>query len=130
MIVLDTHVLVWWVSGAKQLSAGAKRAIVRQIDERPVAVSAISMFEIATAVRRGRLDLAIPAEQWLADVRVLPDIAFEPVSVEIAEMAGQLSPGFPGDSADRIIVATAFALDAKLITADERLRATGISVVW
>lgn len=130
LIVLDTHVLVWWVSGSRRLTAAARRAIARHVAEAPVAVSTISMFEIATAIRRGRLELALPAERWLADVRLLPNIAFEPVSVAIAQIAAQLSDDFPGDPADRIIVATTLALDAKLVTADERLRGSGISVIW
>jgi PIN domain nuclease of toxin-antitoxin system len=130
LIVLDTHVLVWWVSGSRRLTAAARRAIARHVAEAPVAVSTISMFEIATAIRRGRLELALPAERWLADVRLLPNIAFEPVSVAIAQIAAQLSDDFPGDPADRIIVATTLALDAKLVTADVRLRGSGISVIW
>jgi PIN domain nuclease of toxin-antitoxin system len=130
LIVLDTHVLVWWVSGSRRLTAAARRAIARHVAEAPVPVSTISMFEIATAIRRGRLELAVPAERWLADVRLLPNIAFEPVSVAIAQIAAQLSDDFPGDPADRIIVATTLALDAKLVTADERLRGSGISVIW
>jgi PIN domain nuclease of toxin-antitoxin system len=130
LIVLDTHVLVWWVSGSRRLTAAARRAMARHVAEAPVAVSTISMFEIATAIRRGRLELALPAERWLADVRLLPNIAFEPVSVAIAQIAAQLSDDFPGDPADRIIVATTLALDAKLVTADERLRGSGISVIW
>jgi PIN domain nuclease of toxin-antitoxin system len=130
LIVLDTHVLVWWVSGSRRLTAAARRAIARHVAEAPVAVSTSSMFEIATAIRRGRLELAWPAERWLAVVRLLPNIAFEPVSVAIAQIAAQLSDDFPGDPADRIIVATTLALDAKLVTADERLRGSGISVIW
>jgi PIN domain nuclease of toxin-antitoxin system len=118
------------VSGSKRLSSAAKRTIARQIDESPLTVSAISMFEIVTAIRRGRLEVAVPTEQWLADVRTLPEVAFEPVSAHIAQIAGQFSADFPGDPADRIIVATALSLTAKLVTADERLRKTrGIATI-
>jgi len=53
-----------------------------------VAASAISLFEIATAIRRRRLVLEVPAERWLADLRMLPELHFEPVSAGIAEVAG------------------------------------------
>jgi PIN domain nuclease of toxin-antitoxin system len=131
LIVLDTHALVWWVSGSTKLSPAAKRVIRREIAVAPVVVSTISIFEIVTAVRRGRLEFVIPAEQWLADVHALPEVAFEPVSSRIAEIAGQLDASFPGDPADRIIVATALVLDARLATANARLHGVaGISVVW
>lgn len=88
----------------------------------PAAVSAISVLEIATAVRRGRLELATPLEIWLADLRLLPEIRLEPVSVEIARRAGMFDDAMPRDPADRIIAATAMVLHARLITADAGLR--------
>jgi len=122
VIVLDTHVLVWWVSDPPRLSAAAKRIINQTLRKRPVSVSAISVLEITTAVRRGRLALRTPIEQWLTDARALPELHFESVTVEVAALAGGFDETLPGDPADRIIVATALSLGAKLVTADERLR--------
>lgn len=131
MILLDTHVLVWWVADAARLSARAKREIRSASRNGHVAASAISLFEISTAARRGRLVLSVPPEQWIADLRLLPELRFEPVSAEIARVAGSFDEAVPGDPADRIIAATAIALDLKLVTADERLRhAPRLQAVW
>lgn len=131
MIVLDTHALVWWAAGAAQLSARARRAIQSTARRAPVVASAISVFEITTAVRRGRLQLALPLEQWLADLRLLPELRFEPVSADIAQVAGAFEEAVPGDPADRIIIATALTLNARLVTADDRLRqARRVETVW
>ena len=131
MIVLDTHALVWWAAGAQELSARARRAIQSVTRQGPVSASAISVFEIATAVRRGRLELAVPLEQWLADLRVLPDLRFEPVTADIAHLAGTFEEAMPGDPADRIIVATAVKLQARLVSADDRLRQSRkVETVW
>jgi PIN domain nuclease of toxin-antitoxin system len=131
VIVLDTHALVWWAAGAPGLSARARRAIQSETRRGPVSASAISVFEIATAVRRGRLDLAVPLEQWLADLRLLPELRFEPVSADIAHLAGAFEEAMPGDPADRIIVATAVKLQARLVTADDRLHLTRkVETVW
>ena len=131
LIVLDTHALLWWVSGSKQLSARARRAIRVATAKAPAAVSAISVLEIATAARRGRLELATPLETWLGDLRLLPELRFEPVSVEIARRAGTFDTPMPGDPADRIIAATAMVLRARLVTADEELRrVAGLRAVW
>lgn len=131
MIVLDTHALVWWTAGAPELSPRAKRTIQSVTRKGPVSASTISVFEIATAVRRGRLDLAIPLEQWLADLRLLPELSLEPVSADIAHLAGAFEGTVPGDPADRIIVATAIKLQARLITADDRLRQVHkVETVW
>ena len=131
MIVLDTHVLVWWVSGSGRLSVRAKRAIDQGLRRSPAIASTISVLEIVTAVRRGRLELGAPVDQWLADLRALPEIQFQPVSTQIAELAGSFDEAMPGDPADRIIVATALTFHARLVTADERLRESpSVVTVW
>ena len=131
VIVLDTHVLVWWVSGSGRLSVRAKRAIDHGLRRSPAIVSTISVLEIATAVRRGRLELNLPLDQWFTDLRALPELQFQPVSAEIAALAGSFDEATPGDPADHIIMATALILRAKLVTADERLRESPIVMtVW
>jgi PIN domain nuclease of toxin-antitoxin system len=131
VIVLDTHALVWWAASAPGLSIRARRAIQSAARQRAVIASAISIFEIATAVRRGRLALAVPLGQWLADLRLLPELRIEPMSAEIAHLAGTFDDVLPGDPADRIIAATAIQLRSRLVTADDRLRqARRIETVW
>lgn len=131
LIVLDTHALLWWVSESKRLSAKARRAIRAATARAPAAASTISVLEIAAAVRRGRLELAAPLDGWLADLRLLPELRFEPVSVEISRRAGTFDDSLPGDPADRIIAATAIALHARLVTADENLRRIAeVRAVW
>jgi PIN domain nuclease of toxin-antitoxin system len=131
LIVLDTHVLVWWVSGSGRLSGRAIRAIHHGLRQTPLIASAITVLEIVTAVRRGRLELGLPVGQWIADLQALPELRFEPVSVEIARIAGSFEDALPGDPADRIIVATARVLGARLVTADARLRKSPqVVTVW
>ncbi len=131
MIVLDTHALIWWATGATRLSARARRIIASSARRGTVVASAISVFEIATLGRRGRLSFGVPLEQWLNDIRLLPELRLEPVSGDIAQLAGTLPETMPGDPADRLIVATAIQLQAKLVTADSRLRdARLVETVW
>ncbi len=131
MIVLDTHALVWWVSGIRPLSARARRAVSEALKDGPIYASAISALEIATAVRRGRLLLGIPAPAWLAELGALTDLRIEPVSLQIAQLAGGFDDSMPGDPADRIIVATARTLRAKVVTADTRLRRSPtVETLW
>jgi PIN domain nuclease of toxin-antitoxin system len=131
VIVLDTHVVVWWVSGSRSFSERAKRLIDRSARERALAASTITILEIATAVRRGRLELGVELDTWLADLYALPELQFVPVSADIARLAGGFGDSTPGDPADRIITATAVTLQAKLVTADERLRKSShVATVW
>ena len=122
MIVLDTHALLWWVSGSARLSVRARREVAKALRLGPVAASAISLFEIATAVRRGRLDLGLPVPEWFAELQRIAELRIEPVGAHIARLAGDFPKSVPGDPADRIIAATALALQAKLVTADAKLR--------
>jgi PIN domain nuclease of toxin-antitoxin system len=131
LIVLDTHALVWWATDASALSARARRAIQTAARRGPAVASTISLFGIATAVRRERLRLSVTLEQWLTDLRMLPDLHLEPVTAAIAQLAGSLDSSFPGDPADRIIVATAIELKGTLVTADARLRQSHrVETVW
>lgn len=131
MIVVDTHALVWWVSASPSLSNGAKRAIEAAARRDGVVASTISILEIATAVRRRRLELRQSLSEWLADVRNLPDLRFEPVTFDIAVRAGTFDDAMPGDPADRLILATAAALGTRLVSADRKLRGNRqVEVVW
>ena len=131
MIVLDTHALVWWAAGSDQLSRRATKAIGEALREGPIAASAISILEIAIAVRRGRLVISRPVEDWLSDVRALPELRIEPVGFEVASRAGAWGDSMPGDPADRLIAATALVLGARLVTADQQLaRARVVRTVW
>ena len=131
MIVIDTHVLVWWLTHAPGLSRKAKRTLAAHGDPGQIVVSAISLLEIATAIRRDRLRLSMPLDQWLADMNSLPEIRVEPVSATIAVVAGGLTEPMHGDPADRLIVATSSTLGVPLVTGDQKLRAyRGVKTIW
>jgi PIN domain nuclease of toxin-antitoxin system len=122
VILLDTHVVVWWINEERQkFSRKARQALDRHGKRNELVISSISFFEIATLERRGRLRFNIPAAEWLANVRKLPEYRVEPVTDDIAERAGQFGDLFPGDPADRLIAATALLLAIPLLTCDEHL---------
>ena len=132
MILLDTHVLVWWVNQErKQFSRKARQALEHHSKRNELLVSSISIFEIVTLERRGRLRFRITATEWLARVRRLPEYRIEPVTDDIAERAGQLGDGFGGDPADRLVAATALLREVPLVTYDQRLRETEVlPTIW
>ena len=123
MIVLDTHVMIWWASGqADKLSPVAAEAIDAERDGGQVVISSISAWEVAMLVEKGRLQLAADVEHWLGLVRDVPAVEFVPVDNAIAVDSVRLPGDFHADPADRIIVATARKLTARLVTADEKIR--------
>ena len=131
LIVLDTHVLIWWLTTPAKLTAAARKAIKQAAAENAIAVSTISILEITTAVRRQRLLFNIPVDQWLADLRMLPELRLEPVNADIAQLAGSWGDEMHGDPADRLIAATAITIGAALITADTKLRTCpALHTIW
>ena len=130
MIVADTHALVWWLADPTRLTAKARRSLdAAGVDS--VIVSAATLLELATLLRRGRLSLSVPADAWLADLNQIAEVRVEPVTGDIAIRAGSFDEQLPGDPIDRLIVATAMSLGAPLVTADNRLRRiSGLRTIW
>lgn len=122
MIVLDTHVLIWWAAGDPQLSRAARDAIEAEAQDGEILVSAISAWEVAMLAKAGRLALTMEAEAWLDTVAQVRAIRFVPVDVGISIQSVQLPGEFHKDPADRIIVATARRHSAPLISADMKIR--------
>jgi PIN domain nuclease of toxin-antitoxin system len=93
-------------------------------------VSAISAWEVALLVQRGRLALRLPVREWVARSEALSGLHFLPIDNAIGLRAVEL-PDLHPDPADRMIVASAELLGAVLVTRDDRLRAYGgIPTVW
>lgn len=119
MILLDTHALIRLADDG--LGKRSQRMADQALAQDKLAISAISFWEIAFLIARGRLKSVQSATQLRA--QSLGDGAIElPLTGEIAIRAVDLS-NLPGDPADRFIVATAVVHDAILMTADERLLA-------
>ncbi len=132
MILLDTHAFVWFVSGAdRELSAAADTAIKAEVSGGLLAVSSISVWEIAMLAACHRIRLDRPLDQWLAKCESLPFVKFIPVDNAIAVRSVGLPPPLHKDPADRIIAATSLALDIPLVTKDRRLREyVPVATIW
>jgi len=121
VIVLDTHVWVWWVQGdSRLLRAAAER--IEQEEASGIGVSAISCWEIAKLVEHNRLALPLPVEEWLTTALSYPGIELVPITPRIAVESTQLPGDFHHDPADQLIVATARVLNCVLLTADQKIR--------
>ena len=124
-MILDTCALLWLASGHKKLS----RATLKQINLAPaVFVSAISGFEIAIKVAKGKLKLPNPPQEWFEKVVEHHGLAVLPLELEVCTAAAQLPP-IHDDPCDRFIIAAAKAGDCVVVTADERFQAYGLTVL-
>lgn len=120
MIILDTHVWLWWTAEPAKLSLPAQDAI-DHADR--IGVATISCWEIAMLVEAGRIELDRSVGTWieqaLADIRTQSLPLTSTVAVQAALLGRE---DFVGDPADRIIYATARDAGARLVTRDKSLR--------
>jgi len=130
MIVLDTHIWIWWVNGSPELSPGKAQILSsRQADG--LGVSVISCWEIAKLVEKGRLALAFPVDEWIGRALVYPGICLLPLDPRIAVASTQLPQPFHSDPADQIITATAREIDCPLARDDGKILAYGhVKLAW
>jgi len=123
LLLLDTHVLLWLIEGYGSLRAVARAQIEQAADENRLRVSAITPWEIALLVSKGRLNLDRDVMIWIEETLTMPGISLVPLSPEIAVASTRFPFEMHSDPADRILVATARQLGAMLVTADRALLA-------
>ena len=126
VVLLDTHILIWWLLDSPLLGPEQSR-LLEGLESRaqPVAISAITLWEIAVMVARGRLEVPDPLDDWLDQIETHPQIVVMPLTARIAAEGTRLGEDFQKDPADRIIVATARVHGLRLLTADDRIRRWG-----
>jgi PIN domain nuclease of toxin-antitoxin system len=129
VILLDTHVVAWAAGDPKRLSREAASAIRRARRGGGLAVSAITVWELALLVSRGRVQVYGSVESSVRTL--LEDTTVIPITPEIAALATQFPDGYPPDPVDRLIGATAVAEGLTLVTRDERIRRSPlVRTVW
>jgi PIN domain nuclease of toxin-antitoxin system len=121
VILLDTHVWWWWVTGERPLSPAQTRRLKAVSPEEPALLSDISIWEIATLVSLGRLTLTLPLRDWLEAAAAPPLVRRCGISPAVAAEVASLPDDFHRDPGDRIIVATARVMGATLLTRDHRI---------
>jgi PIN domain nuclease of toxin-antitoxin system len=129
VILLDTHVVAWAADEPRRLSREAASAVRRARRSDGLAVSAITVWELALLVSRGRVQVSGSVEGAVR--ALLEDVTVMPITPEIAALATQFPDDYPRDPVDRIIGATARAEGMTLVTRDERIRKSPlIRTVW
>src|SRR4051794_7422115 len=107
MVLLDTQVLVWSLLASNKVSKAAHSAINRARNRDGLAISAMSLYELARMFERGRIHRRGSLEDSIQFF--VEGISIRPLTLEVAALAAQFPLDFPGDPGDRIIAATARA---------------------
>jgi PIN domain nuclease of toxin-antitoxin system len=117
MLVLDTHALIWAYKGIR-IPKKVERQIDRAASRQELFVSAITPWEIAQGVRRGRIRVAGDVLEWIHGALEALAAAVASLEPSIAIDSVNLPAWDHADPSDRIIVGTARKLGAQLVTAD------------
>jgi PIN domain nuclease of toxin-antitoxin system len=124
-MILDTCALLWLASGDKKLS----RATLKEINEvSAVYVSAISGFEVAIKVAKGKLKLPRPPQEWFEKIIEHHGLTVLSLELNVCIAAAQLPP-IHEDPCDRFIIAAAKLHNLTVVTTDEQFEKYGVTVI-
>lgn len=122
MLLLDTHVLIWSVSGDERRFGRRTRSLLTRAESRgELRVSALTLFEITALHTQGRLILRQHAERWIRDALDLTGVRIVELSYDAAVDAGSIPRSRLEDPIDRLLVAAARQLGATLVTSDAKI---------
>ena len=129
MILLDTQVLIWLASEPARLSRKASEAIHAASQSGGIAISAITLWELAWLATLRRLDITGIADSFVE--KISSRAAIRPIIVKVAVIANQLPATYSSDLCDRLIGATALAEGVALVTKDRTIRnCKQIKTIW
>jgi PIN domain nuclease of toxin-antitoxin system len=122
VILLDTHIWVWWVSRPDRLRPRHRELLDFGVD-RAFGVSIISCWEVAKLVECGRLKLDRTVGLWIESALAEPGMSLLPLDPRIVVESTQLPQPLHRDPADQLLVATARSLQCPIMTEDSRIAA-------
>ena len=125
-LLLDTHVLIWWMEENPRLGPRAKKLLLGKTT-RPV-ISAVSIWEISIKASIGRLEIADPLEMWVPRLQDEWGVYALPVTFEHAICVRSL-PHHHNDPFDRMLVAQARCENLSLVTADPAIAAYDVHTI-
>jgi PIN domain nuclease of toxin-antitoxin system len=120
-IILDTHIWIWLLEQPDNLSNAIIAKINQAGREKQVLIAAISLWEISLLAEKKRIVFKEDILTWLNKALLHPGVVLCPLTADIAARVYKLPGNFHGDPADRMIVATARAEGALLVTRDEEI---------
>lgn len=115
-LLLDTHIWIWSVLEPQKLSARVRKQLTSP--ENHLWLSSISVWEVVSLHRKGRLELDEDAESWVRKTLGLLQLNEAPLTIDVALEVSKLQLPH-GDPADHFLVASAKVFGLTLVTADE-----------
>ncbi|MBF0500695.1 MAG: type II toxin-antitoxin system VapC family toxin [Candidatus Riflebacteria bacterium] len=125
--LLDTHVFLWWVDDAPELTAAARRAIADVNNE--CYLSLASCWELAIKSSLGKLQLAMPIERFVSEH--LAANGFTLLNIELHHAAKiEKLPFHHRDPFDRLLISQAMTEKLTIVSADRVFAHYGVKILW
>lgn len=121
LLLLDTHVWLWLVRGDPGLTSSARKEIKNAAKDGRLRISVITVWEVGKLAARKRIVLGKPVAAWIEDALANSGTTVEALTPQIAATSCELPDGFRSDPGDEIIIATARAISANLVTRDRKI---------
>ena len=120
MILLDTHIWLWYLTGDKRLKQNISKIIDRSKRKNEAYISSISIWEVCKLNEKGKIKFSLPLRTWIK-AAITKGILVHELSIDIYLESCCLPGTFHGDPADQMIVATSRIMNSKLITYDDKI---------
>lgn len=130
MILLDTHIWLWWLLGDGNLKTYERNALDQLAAEKKLSISWVSVWEAEMLDRKGRIVLLPDFTSWIRLATREDVVRVLPADTELVAAQRKLPETFHGDPADRLITATSLLSGYPLATRDGRIRESGICEIW
>lgn len=130
MVLMDTHIWLWWLLGDGALSLPEREALDELAYEKKLALSWTSVWEMEMLERKGRIQLSISLEEWLEKATDPNICTLWPVDTQVVLAQRKLPEDFHTDPADRLITSTAILGKCALATHDGKIRGSKVVEIW
>lgn len=132
MILLDTHVLYWWLGDPLRLSATARDWTEQTgINSKTLLISTVTLWELEYRRRAGKLTFAVPLREAWSTLKLLPGVEWVSPSAEDWLLAAELGWSHR-DPSDRLIAAIALNRGVSVLTKDGKFHNSDspVTAVW
>jgi PIN domain nuclease of toxin-antitoxin system len=121
MILLDTHIWLWWLSGDNFISSDERQALDQYALRNELCISSISIWEVEILDRKGKLSFSPNFELWMQKILNIDSFKILPIQTDVIMAQRSLPEDFHGDPADRLIAATSIKTGYPLATKDQKI---------
>jgi len=130
MVLLDTHIWLWWLLGDGTLSSMERKALDRLASKGKLAISWVSVWETEMLDRKGRIRLAPGFQSWIEQATKPEIVTVLPADIAVVIAQRHLPEIFHPDPADRLIAATSVLSGYPLATHDQRILKSDVCEIW